>query len=545
MKGAQVITKFFDDHKISHLFGVSGANIEELFECVYREKKIEIILAKSEYSAAAMAMGSYLATKKPAFVLTTSGPGILNTIPILAEAYTSQLPLVVISGQVPIQLEGMGAFQDTSGKGESLNIQKMLDECTCYQQKVESGSELIGILKVAYQKASISKKPAVVLIPKNIFSEEIIYSLFDQSLNSSIVEEIVNLPLAQNFCQSLDKYNKTPPLIVIGEECVHLYSQEIINEFVYKSGGAVALTPNTKGLFDNFSPRYLGLIGIMGHDEVSEFLEKTENVVLIGVKFNLLNRIGFSSALFSKNVLFINEKKEECLFDLSGINPSYTYGNINNILKNLNTQFVESINPVLDINSIKLNPEIYCWKNIINEIQDKLDPAGNVFIDAGNSGAFVIHHLKTRGNGNCYVSLGMGGMGNSIGTAIGSAVASKEKSYIFLGDGSFLIYGLEVHTAMEYNLPIVFFVMNNNSHGMCTTREKIFLNGTTGINDFKNSFYAQGIEKMFPGIITYEVDDLSKLKHCLHLLADKNTPSLVSLTISNSECPPFRSFIKN
>jgi acetolactate synthase-1/2/3 large subunit len=170
----------------------------------------------------------------------------------------------------------------------------------------------------------------------------------------------------------------------------------------------------------------------------------------------------------------------------------------------------------------------------------------DIFVDAGNTGAFATHYLNPKGKNLFYISLGMGGMGNSIGAAMGSCFASGKKTYALVGDGAFLMYGLEIHTALQHQLPIVFIVFNNNSHGMCSTREDIFLGPQSGINNFTNTFFAQGFKNMFPQLQAAEVNSLSEFNSALQQMHPLNTTSLISVNIAvNTEVPPFQSFIKN
>jgi acetolactate synthase-1/2/3 large subunit len=354
---------------------------------------------------------------------------------------------------------------------------------------------------------------------------------------------------AINFCNDFSNFGKHPPLVVLGEELIHQKNNDFIKSFILKTGSFVALTPNSKGVFDNRHPRYLGLIGIMGHSYVNEYLEKTEHLILVGVNFDLLNRTGMLELMSTKKVLIIKEEKSSSLFNFPSEKVSEAYGDYEEIFSNIIPHCLtyRSKLPVLGKSiSDELSTDLdFNYKAIINTIRSIINKDANIFIDAGNSGAFVIHHLEASRNNVFHVSLGMGGMGNSIGAGIGSAIASQKKSYVFLGDGSFLMHGLEIHTAMEYDLPIVFFIFNNNSHGMCSTRENVFLDGETGINNFKESKFAEGINKLFPGIVSHEVNDLDLLKKALIDNNNSNSPCVLSINIKNSESPPFITFYKN
>lgn len=179
--------------------------------------------------------------------------------------------------------------------------------------------------------------------------------------------------------------------------------------------------------------------------------------------------------------------------------------------------------------------------NIINEF---IEPQTNVFVDAGNTGAFALNQLSLHGQSVCYVSLAMGGMGNSLGVAIGAAFTSEQKSFVLLGDGSFLMYGLEIHTAIEHNLPLVMIIFNNNSHGMCSTREALFMGEETGLNNFKKSFFAAGLKQMFPSLAAFEVNSAADLQQSLKLIATHKGPAVLSINLLNNENPPFVAFKK-
>lgn len=547
MKVVDYISNYLALKEVPQIFGMSGANIEDLYTSLHRKKLVSIILAKNEYNAATMAIGSYLSTQKIGVVLTTSGPGVLNTLPVLAEAFSSRIPLILISGLIPTHLEGLGAFQDTSGKGGTFDISEMVKHCSSYHIKINHPNQIPEAMEKAFSSSLKHKRPAVILIPKDIFN----LNITDYSISKKEETKPGTCPLelfnAINFCKQFSRNEHTPPLMILGEELIHLEDSTQIKEFVNVSGAAVACTANSKGVFDNNHPNFLGLVGMMGHELINQYLAQTEHVMLVGTNLDYLHRFGVEADLSSKHLLIIKEEKNQGLYKPTGATVSEVFGEVEKTFLSLNQKMISNKNfmtPTIKPLTLNQHDQQYNLKNIINQIENSIEEDAHLFIDAGNSGAFVIHHLKTRGVGACYVSLGMGGMGNSIGAGIGSAVASKKKSYIFLGDGAFLMHGLEIHTALEYNLPVVFFILNNNSHGMCSTREDLFLGGQSGINNFRESHFAEGIARFFPGVNTYDVRDLTQLESSLGEIKNKQSPCLVAINIANDENPPFKNFIK-
>jgi acetolactate synthase-1/2/3 large subunit len=168
-----------------------------------------------------------------------------------------------------------------------------------------------------------------------------------------------------------------------------------------------------------------------------------------------------------------------------------------------------------------------------------IEPGSDVFIDAGNTGAFAIHGLPARGDGLMSVALGMGAMGHAFGAAIGACEHSGRRTYVIAGDGAFYMHGMEVHTAIERQLPIVYVILNNNAHAMCRLREERLLSGETAVNVFGEARLGDGVRAMFPSLPALEVDTYAQLGQALRIARDARGPVFLSITVPAGEQPPF------
>lgn len=526
MKGADLVSEFLERVEAQVVFGVSGANCEDVFQSIQEKGKSKIILTKSEYGAATMAIGHYLSHKRAGIIVTTSGPGVLNTIPVLAEAFTSRIPLLLIAGSVALAQEGKGAFQDTSGKEGSLDLQKMLSACTCFHKKIEDEKKLFEDLYEAYEKAIKNRRPSVIVLPRDMAQKDVQIPPAFKHWDESIRVERDEINRAIYFCESA-ALSDLHPLVVLGDECQHLKNSQTLPALIENLDAMVALSPNAKGLFDHNSRRFTGLLGIMGHERARMALQQASHILFIGFDFNALNTIGVEESLSTKNKLILTYE---------------TSGDLDEVISKLSSyHFSERKRKLPEQQSFKAASG-FSIDNIILEVQKMLPDDCNIFVDAGNTGAYVVHHFKCSGQGLFYISLGMGGMGNSVGAAIGAVSHKSKRSVVFLGDGSFFIQGMEVHTALQYSIPVTFFIINNNAHGMCATRENLFLKGETGINRFKPSFFAAGILKMFPGIPAREIYSIEDLQECLSDFKSARGPVVISINISNTNNPPFLTF---
>jgi acetolactate synthase-1/2/3 large subunit len=183
-------------------------------------------------------------------------------------------------------------------------------------------------------------------------------------------------------------------------------------------------------------------------------------------------------------------------------------------------------------------------------VLDGVLPDGtDIVVDAGNTGAAAIHHLPARRDGRFVVALGMGGMGYSFGAGIGMAFGRANRgrtdghTVIIAGDGAFFMHGMEVHTAIQYQLPVTFILFNNNAHAMCVTREQLFYDDLYSYNRFSSSQLGSGLAAMFPGLTSVDVTDLERLAPELRAALAVDGPAVVSIECAADEIPPFAAFL--
>ena len=106
------------------------------------------------------------------------------------------------------------------------------------------------------------------------------------------------------------------------------------------------------------------------------------------------------------------------------------------------------------------------------------------------------------------------------------------------------MHGLELHTAIQYNLPITVVVFNNNSHGMCYARERLFMDASYTYNQFKPVDLASGMSAMFPGLPTLNASSTNALSAWIAAQNQTPGPCFASIDLSAEEIAPFLSFHK-
>jgi acetolactate synthase-1/2/3 large subunit len=183
------------------------------------------------------------------------------------------------------------------------------------------------------------------------------------------------------------------------------------------------------------------------------------------------------------------------------------------------------------------------YRDAMTELDAVLPDGTDIVVDAGNIGASAIHYLPVRRDGRFIVALGMGGMGYSFGAGVGMAFGRQRRTVVIAGDGSFFMHGMEIHTALQYRLPVTFLLFDNHAHAMCVTREQMFYDDLYSYNRFGPSRLGAGLATMFPGLPSVDVDDIGELPAALRAALQTDGPSVVSIECSADEIPPFAAFL--
>ncbi len=165
----EYITRSLERMGIHHVFGVGGANIEDLYDAIHNAGNLRGILAKHEFSAATMADGYARVGAPFGVVMATSGGGALNLVPALGEAYASCVPVLALVGQSPASLEGRGAFQDGSGRAGSIDAEALFATISVYCRRITHADALPRALHDALA-AMLGERPgpSVLLLPKDV-----------------------------------------------------------------------------------------------------------------------------------------------------------------------------------------------------------------------------------------------------------------------------------------------------------------------------------------------------------------------------------------
>ncbi|KUI35755.1 thiamine pyrophosphate-binding protein [Mycobacterium sp. GA-2829] len=532
---------------VRYLFGVDGANIEDVYDAAHLRDDVTAVLAKHEFSAAAMADGYSRSGAGLGVVMATSGGGSLNIVPGLGESLASRVPVLALVGQPPLSLDGRGSFQDTSGCNGSLDAHALFSAVSVFCERVTEPADIVTLLPRAV-RAAFSGGPAVLLLPKDIQQGVLEHDRHAVERNGRApTSRHIGDPLP--IARALRKVDG-PVTIIAGDQVIRDDARAELEQLRAVLRACVAVTPDAKdaaGTPGVGSSSSIGVTGVMGHPGTAEAISGSAMCLLVGSRLPVTARAGLDAALAETRVLSIGSAPPyiPCTHihsdDLSASLPLLTRGLIgHNRPHGLRVADrvprKELAPPVFDGDGVR-------YRDAMKALDRLLPTDVDIVVDAGNTGAAAVHYLPVRRRGRFLVALGMGGMGYSFGAGIGVAFGRGRRTVVIAGDGSFFMHGLELHTAIQHRLPVTFVLFNNNAHGMCVTREQLYYDGTYSYNRFSPSRLGAGLSAMFPGMPSVDVADVADLPGAVASALDTRGPSVVSVECSADEIPPFAPFL--
>lgn len=291
----------------------------------------------------------------------------------------------------------------------------------------------------------------------------------------------------------------------------------------------------------------LGVTGVMGHPGVATAIADSALCLLIGTRLTVTARAGLDDVLASVPTYSIGAAAP--FIPCTHIHTQDLRGSLKLLTQELNGTGRPTGVRVPDVvPRAELKPPVHDgagvrYRDAMAALDAALPDGVDIVVDAGNIGASAIHCLPARRDGRFIVALGMGGMGYSFGAALGMAFGRRRRTVVIAGDGSFYMHGMEIHTALQYGLPVTFLLFDNHAHAMCVTREQLFYDDLYSYNRFGPSRLGAGLAAMFPGLSSVDVDTLDDLPGALRAALDGNGPSVVSVECSPDEIPPFAAFL--
>ncbi|MGD0333670.1 MAG: acetolactate synthase 3 large subunit [Xanthobacteraceae bacterium] len=533
MTGAEMVMAALADQGVEHIFGYPGGAVLPIYDALFQQDKVQHILVRHEQGAVHAAEGYARSTGKVGTVLVTSGPGATNAVTGLTDALCDSIPLVVITGQVPTHLIGNDAFQECDTVG-------ITRPCTKYNYLVKTIADLPRALHEAFHIAASGRPgPVVVDIPKDIQFAKGAYSKpkefqhrgYRPKLKGDLdkIKEAVDMMAAAKH-----------PLFYTGGGVVNSgrAASDLLRELVKLTGFPITSTLMGLGAFPAADRQWLGMLGMHGTWEANWAMHDCDLMIAVGARFD--DRITGRLDAFSPG-----SKKIHIDIDPSSINKNVKVdlaiiGDCAHVLEDMVRLWRQSAvvpdkkalqawweqigqwrakKSLSFTNSNEIIKPQYAIQRLYQQTKDR---DTYITTEVGQHQMWAAQFYPFQEPNRLMTSGGLGTMGYGLPAAVGVQLAHPNSLVVDIaGEASVLMTMQELSTAVQYDLPIKIFIINNRYMGMVRQWQEL-LHGkryshsyTEALPDFvklAEAYHAHGIRCEHPGELDEKIREMIEVR---------------------------------
>ncbi|SFV55209.1 Acetolactate synthase large subunit [hydrothermal vent metagenome] len=540
MNGARMVCEALIAEGVKTVFGYPGGAIMNVYDEIYKQNAFEHILNRHEQASVHAADGYARATGEVGVAMVTSGPGFTNAVTGLATAYMDSIPMVVISGQVPLSLIGTDGFQEIDAVGISR-------PCTKHNYLVRKLSDLPRIMKEAFHIAKTGRPgPVLVDIPKDITAE----------IGDFVYPKSVNIPSykpntkgnKRQIDKAIDAILKSKkPLLYIGGGVVLSNASDLVRKLAKMGGIPAVETLMARGVMGHSNPLLQGMLGMHGNYSSNMAMSETDLVISLGARFD--DRVTGKLSEFAKyaDVIHIDIDAanigklvevdfpivgdvygvlEKMIAGLDGKIKSDRYSDWRDVLERYNTLYPQSYK---DSDTV-IKPQ---WA--IERVGELLGEEAIITSDVGQHQMWAAQHYPFDRPRQWINSGGLGTMGFGFPAALGAKRGCPEKRVINItGDGSILMNVQELVTASEYNIPVINIILNNNFLGMVRQWQTFFYEARYAETDLSYQPNFKALAEACGGI-GYDVTTKEEFDNALKDAIEKDRVAFINVAVNRFE----------
>ena len=488
LTGAEIVVRALKDQGVRHIFGYPGGAVLPIYDALFQDNELVHVLVRHEQGAVHAAEGYARSTGKPGVVLVTSGPGATNAVTGLTDALMDSIPLVVITGQVATHLIGNDAFQECDTVG-------ITRPCTKHNWLVRDANDLARVMHEAFEIATTGRPgPVVVDIPKDVQFKKAPYvapeTVHHRTYRPRLEPDAGAIMKAVKMMAAAKR-----PLIYSGGGIVNSGpgASQALRELVKLTGFPITSTLMGLGAFPASDPHWLGPIGMHGTYESNLACNRCDLLIALGSRFD--DRVTGRVDAFSPG-----SKKIHLDIDPSQINK--------NIRVDLPIiadagRAIRAMIQVWKDEKLASDAALPQWWHQIEQWRGKhslnfknstkvikpqhaidrlyaLTRGRETYIttEVGQHQMWAMQRFKFEEPNHWMTSGGLGTMGYGLPAAVGVQMVHPDALVIDIaGEASVQMTMQELSTAVQYDLPIKIFILNNEYMGMVRQWQELLHGG--------------------------------------------------------------------
>lgn len=538
MKAARSVLNYLRDSGVEYIFGIPAGSVNAIFDELYEMPEIQPIVTKHEGAASYMAASYAKYANNMSVCIACSGPGGANLMTGAANAMREHLPVLFITGAVPVNTVGLNASQE-------LDAEQIYRNVTKYSVTVNDADDLLAEVAKANQIAiSGVPGPVHIAIPIDVQLKEVqITEMLAPPKRKPVIPDVETI---QRVAKELVSRKKG--YVFVGQGIRNSVEQTI--ELAELLNWEIITTPQAKGLIKDDHPLLAGVFGFAGHDSASSLINEGDGEALLVIGSSLGETATNNwNVNLNKNRFTVQIDFDETVFNRKYKVDLPVWGDIDLCLLFLIEELKElglskNDTNTRDRESDSVDRDAYNTKNVLLNIQKHLPTSTRYTIDIGEFMSYVIHHMNVLDSDSFDINVHYGAMGTGISSAIGSKLAEPERPVVCItGDGCFFMHGMEILTAKENRLPILFVVMNNARLGMVYHGHSLqYKRSHPSFEQEPVNIAAMAAAMNIP---SYRVDKLEDLDEvAIKNLVGSDGPAVLEIALVDNNTPPMGDRVK-
>ena len=550
----EALVDILDREGVEVIFGVPGGPVLPLYDALHSHPRIRLVLTKHEQAAAYAAFAYARVSGNLGVCVATLGPGATNLLAGLPVAYVVGVPVLALTGQVQTTAWGRGAHQESTGWFRTPNQEAMFSPTCKHTATCVEPGRFPDYVRHSIRIARCGRPgPAHLIIPANLLHKAVEYRPLEPRQYRLLSDHACDESSLDAVAERLASAKK--PVLFAGERCMAPDATAELQALAERHAIPVVTDLAAKSAIDEGSPMFLGCLGVLGHRAGDKYLKEESDLVLaVGQTFNEISTLGWDPAFAAGRSLC----QLDC--DPEEIGKAYpvelaSVGHLPSLLARLAERLARRPMEPPDVR-LRLvedlrrryplfgGPETTSEKTpmppprVVAEMREALPEEALVLSDSSKWSRWLGRYFRAP-RGAFVTAHDYEPMGWAVAGALGARFAAGDRPVVCVsGDGAFLMSALELATAANHRLDVVWLVMNDSRLGIIYDLQKGLYGGRVSCTTYTNPDFVQLAASC--GIPGEKIVAPGELARGLKAAIERGGPALFDVRFDPDEIPPVR-----
>lgn len=474
MTGAQLLVRLLERQGIDTVAGIPGGAALPIYDALAAAGTIRHVLARHEQGAGFIAQGMARASGKSAVCMASSGPGATNLVTAIADAKLDSIPVVCITGQVPLSMIGTDAFQEVDTYGLSIPITK-------HNYLVRDANDLPRVVTDAFRIAESGRPgPVWIDIPKDVQNQRVSIDRLPEPGKREAAPAF-DLDGVMRAAEMINQAER--PVLYIGGGVIASGASHLATTLAEQAGLPTTSTLMALGAMPVDHPLAIGMLGMHGARYTNYVLQESDLLICVGARFD--DRAIGKADQFCPDAKIIHIDIDASEIDKIRTADVGIRGDVVAVLEallphvhvQLRKKWLSRVSSLRSAHPLQMpgQEDPRSHYGLVQAVAACLDDEAIIATDVGQHQMWVAQAYPFRRPRQWLTSGGLGTMGFGLPAAIGAALAEPHRKVVcFSGDGSIMMNVQEMATAAEEGLDVKIVLMNNRSLGLVHQQQDMF-----------------------------------------------------------------------